>query len=127
MTDENGKNVINKEHTGLDVQLPGRTGVASMCTCGKEWPPLLIIQGKVKFDISTDLTLRITAHWYVTPYNLVAVQYFRKNRAVLKPSGAFCIAHVSVLNMGAVYFSEMLVLFYHTTRRHILQVNNILI
>jgi hypothetical protein len=26
VTDRNGKKVINKEHTGLDVQLPGKQG-----------------------------------------------------------------------------------------------------
>jgi len=36
VTDENGKKVINKEHTGLDVQLLGRSGVANMCRSGNE-------------------------------------------------------------------------------------------
>jgi hypothetical protein len=63
VTDENGKKVINKEHTGLDVQLPGRSGVANMCRSGNEWPPLLIIQEQVKFDVRTDQTVMITAHW----------------------------------------------------------------
>lgn len=78
MTDENGKKVINKENSGLDVQLPGGSGVANMCRSGNEWPPLLIIQYQVKFDISTDLTVNITAHWHVPPYNLLEIQYFRK-------------------------------------------------
>lgn len=73
MTDENGKKVINKEHTGLDVQLPGRSGVANMCRSGNEWPPLLIIQDQVKFDVGTDLTVMITVHWHVMPYNLVEI------------------------------------------------------
>lgn len=41
MTDGNGKKVINKEHTGLDVQLPGRSGVANMGRAQNEWPALL--------------------------------------------------------------------------------------
>jgi hypothetical protein len=36
VTDENGKKVINKEHTGLDVQLPGRSGVANMFISGNK-------------------------------------------------------------------------------------------
>jgi hypothetical protein len=63
VTDENGKKVINKEHTGLDVQLPGRSAVANMCRSGNEWPLLLIIQDQVKFDVGTDLNVRTNAHW----------------------------------------------------------------
>jgi hypothetical protein len=78
VTDENGKKLINKENTGLDVQMPGRSGVANMCRTRNKWPPLLIIRDQVTFDVITDLTVKITAHWHVTPYNLVEIQYFRK-------------------------------------------------
>jgi len=78
VTDENGKKVINKENTGLDVQMPGRSGVDNMCRTRNKWPPLLIIQDQVKFGVITDLTVRITAHRHVTPYNLVEIKYFRK-------------------------------------------------